>query len=62
MFHVISAVSYILIFLYVVNFLMNIGGEADLSEFDDIVTPCSSSFTELFMEKEKMRVSAAIFC
>ena len=40
-----------------VNFLMNIGGEADLNEFDDIAQPCSSSFTELFMEKEKMRVS-----
>ena len=38
------------------NFLLDVGGEADLSDFVEIVEPYSSSFSELFLEQEKMRV------
>lgn len=46
---------------FAVNFLLDIGGEPDLSDFADIVEPKRSSFSELFMEQEKMRVSSMLY-
>ena len=42
------------------NFLLDVGGEADLSDFVEIVEPYSSSFSELFLEQEKMRVTSRL--
>ena len=43
--------------LHKVNSLLDLGGEPDLSDFVQL-NESSSSFSVLFMEQEKMRVSA----